>query len=606
MTTEATNKLQGLTGALNPALLSSGGAASTADAGAFTDTFTQQLQQLGSDLQQNANLNPESLTASIVNTPMTADAETLLQNFAAVFGNPLPSAKKIDQSINLDETLGTLNNVLQRLQSLEAANHPVELSPQTAIPIFEANPPVLSVSELPEQSESSSEAPPTSDSLFSALSSSVDERLKDVKTPVINNQMLVSSAQPLMAASELPEQTESTSEIPVASDSLFSALSSSVDERLKDVKTPVMTDQILVHSPKQQALESLPLAEEALPSPALISPLVSKGDKSPEEVKPLKEKTALKMTVADLAGGLIAEMPMVVSVDEEGAGLQVPSEQVLGMGSMSSKESLVQESLLTAKSAINSSQEHGSIVLSQNGLQNSTPMTSSFEQNFNALLGLESPAETKAILESTPSGVNDKNTFLPLSENAIQSSEVGIEKSTFNFAGDVQKLNQTLSSQSSSPTTTMAKTMNDPAWQAELGDKLIWMHKQAVPSVELRLNPEHLGQVLIKIDVQNDQASVSFSAQHLAVKEAIEASIPKLREMLGDQQLQLTDVNVSQHQSEQRQGRDFYQAGEQGKNRQTQNDEALPQNVTNDSLDIMEEIEAGRAIASNGLLSLFA
>ncbi|MEY4720113.1 MAG: hypothetical protein RL563_2731 [Pseudomonadota bacterium] len=551
MTTEATNKLQGLTGALNPALLSSGGAASTADAGAFTDTFTQQLQQLGSDLQQNANLNPESLTASIVNTPMTADAETLLQNFAAVFGNPLPSAKKIDQSINLDETLGTLNNVLQRLQSLEAANHPVELSPQTAIPIFEANPPVLSVSELPEQSESSSEAPPTSDSLFSALSSSADERLKDVKTPL-------------------------------------------------------MTDPILAHSPKQQTLESLPLAEEALSSPALISPLVSKGDKSPEEVKPLKEKTALKMTVADLAGGLIAEMPMVVSVDEEGAGLQVPTEQALGMGSMSSKESLVQESLLTAKSAINSSQEHGSIVLSQNGLQNSTPMTSSFEQNFNALLGLESPAETKAILESTPSGVNDKNTFLPLSENAIQSSDVGIEKSTFNFAGDVQKLNQTLSSQSSSPTTTMAKTMNDPAWQAELGDKLIWMHKQAVPSVELRLNPEHLGPVLIKIDVQNDQASVSFNAQHLAVKEAIEASIPKLREMLSGQQLQLTDVNVSQHQSEQRQGRDFYQAGEQGKNRQTQNDEALPQNVTNDSLDIMEEIEAGRAIASNGLLSLFA
>jgi len=551
MTTEATNKLQGLTGALNPALLSSGGAASTADAGAFTDTFTQQLQQLGSDLQQNANLNPESLTASIVNTPMTADAETLLQNFAAVFGNPLPSAKKIDQSINLDETLGTLNNVLQRLQSLEAANHPVELSPQTAIPVFEANPPVLSVSELPEQSESSSEAPPTSDSLFSALSSSADERLKDVKTPL-------------------------------------------------------MTDPILAHSPKQQALESLPLAEEALSSPALISPLVSKGDKSPEEVKPLKEKTALKMTVADLAGGLIAEMPMVVSVDEEGAGLQVPTEQALGMGSMSSKESLVQESLLAAKSAINSSQEHGSIMLSQNGLQNSTSMTSSFEQNFNALLGIESPAETKAILESTPSGVNDKNTFLPLSENAIQLSEVGIEKSTFNFAGDVQKLNQTLSSQSSSPTTTMAKTMNDPAWQAELGDKLIWMHKQAVPSVELRLNPEHLGPVLIKIDVQNDQASVSFNAQHLAVKEAIEASIPKLREMLSGQQLQLTDVNVSQHQSEQRQGRDFYQAGEQGKNRQTQNDEALPQNVTNDSLDIMEEIEAGRAIASNGLLSLFA
>jgi len=62
----------------------------------------------------------------------------------------------------------------------------------------------------------------------------------------------------------------------------------------------------------------------------------------------------------------------------------------------------------------------------------------------------------------------------------------------------------------------------------------------------LRLNPGYLDPVTIKIDVTQDQASVAFTAQHAAVKEAIDAALPKLREMFSTQQLNLAEVSVSQ------------------------------------------------------------
>lgn len=194
-------------------------------------------------------------------------------------------------------------------------------------------------------------------------------------------------------------------------------------------------------------------------------------------------------------------------------------------------------------------------------------------------------------------------------ENTVDES--GGKTAATGIAGDIARMSNAVRGETAATLPAqqpaMQKHFSDPGWHQELGDKLVWMHKQAVPSVELRLNPEHLGPIFVKIDVSHDQATVAFTAQHLAVKEAIEAAIPKLREMLGGQQLNLADVNVSQQQPEQRQSpREFFQmAGQQGR-QGTAQDEALANGAVNEAQDIVDEIEAGRAIASNGLLSLFA
>lgn len=187
-------------------------------------------------------------------------------------------------------------------------------------------------------------------------------------------------------------------------------------------------------------------------------------------------------------------------------------------------------------------------------------------------------------------------------------ADTEISKSLPGVAADIAKLNQSVRLQTTPAASqpVMTKHFADPAWPNELSEKLIWMHKQAVPSVELRLNPEHLGPVLVKIDVSQDQASVAFTTHNPAVKDAIEAAIPKLREMFGGQQLNLVDVNVSQQQSEQRQQpREFFQmASQQG--RDNRSDLDMNNGQVNEAQNLVDEIEAGRAVATNGLLSLFA
>lgn len=189
-----------------------------------------------------------------------------------------------------------------------------------------------------------------------------------------------------------------------------------------------------------------------------------------------------------------------------------------------------------------------------------------------------------------------------------QAGNGDVDGSLARLTADLHQMNKTVNHGGNAVSVPgMSTHMSQPGWNTELGEKLLWMHKLDIPSAEIRLNPEHLGPISIKIDVNQDQAVVAFTAQHASVKEAIEAAIPKLREMLGNQNLNLADVNVSQQQAEQRQAREsFHMAGEQNRGNnghaQEQSDAVGP-----DSANLLrDEIETGRAIAANGLLSLFA
>jgi len=82
-------------------------------------------------------------------------------------------------------------------------------------------------------------------------------------------------------------------------------------------------------------------------------------------------------------------------------------------------------------------------------------------------------------------------------------------------------------------------------WGQEVGSRVKWMVNSQIQSAELKMNPAHLGPVEVKISVQNDQAIIHFSAQNGAVREALDSAMPRLREMLGDNGVNLADVDVS-------------------------------------------------------------
>ena len=82
-------------------------------------------------------------------------------------------------------------------------------------------------------------------------------------------------------------------------------------------------------------------------------------------------------------------------------------------------------------------------------------------------------------------------------------------------------------------------------WDQVLGERVQWMVGQRVQGAHIRLNPENLGPVEIKLSIHNDQASVQFSSVHGVVREALEAAIPRLREMLEASGVELVDVDIS-------------------------------------------------------------
>ena len=96
-----------------------------------------------------------------------------------------------------------------------------------------------------------------------------------------------------------------------------------------------------------------------------------------------------------------------------------------------------------------------------------------------------------------------------------------------------------------------------PQWQTEFSDKVMMMSRVASQGqnqvAEIRLNPAHMGPIEVRVVMKDDQASITFSAQHGVVRDAIETSLPRLREMFNNSGMMLADASVSEHSLQERQ-----------------------------------------------------
>ena len=94
--------------------------------------------------------------------------------------------------------------------------------------------------------------------------------------------------------------------------------------------------------------------------------------------------------------------------------------------------------------------------------------------------------------------------------------------------------------------------IQNPNWSQQMAQQVSYMIKGGFQQAEIKLNPAHLGPMEIKLMINDDQASINFVAQHAPVRDALDNALPRLKEMLEQQGLNLSDVDVST-QSEQQQ-----------------------------------------------------
>lgn len=94
----------------------------------------------------------------------------------------------------------------------------------------------------------------------------------------------------------------------------------------------------------------------------------------------------------------------------------------------------------------------------------------------------------------------------------------------------------------------LAPRVGEQNWGQVLSQRVLWMIGREQQSAELRLNPANLGPLEVKVSMHHDQASVSLLASTGAVREALEQALPRLRDMLGQQDIQLVQVDIGQRQ----------------------------------------------------------
>lgn len=87
--------------------------------------------------------------------------------------------------------------------------------------------------------------------------------------------------------------------------------------------------------------------------------------------------------------------------------------------------------------------------------------------------------------------------------------------------------------------------VGSPAWSGELGQKIVWLANQHQQVAHINVTPPQLGPIEIRLNLSSDQASATFVSPHAAVRDAIEAALPRLRDMLAESGLTLGNVDVS-------------------------------------------------------------
>lgn len=109
-----------------------------------------------------------------------------------------------------------------------------------------------------------------------------------------------------------------------------------------------------------------------------------------------------------------------------------------------------------------------------------------------------------------------------------------------------------------------------------LGARIGWLADQKIGHAHIRVTPHDMGQIEVKLQLDGDRLHASFSSANAEVRQALESSLPRLREMLGEQGLQLAQADVGQQQHLPQRDAAEIDAGGSGDVRDGASDDTLP------------------------------
>jgi flagellar hook-length control protein FliK len=86
--------------------------------------------------------------------------------------------------------------------------------------------------------------------------------------------------------------------------------------------------------------------------------------------------------------------------------------------------------------------------------------------------------------------------------------------------------------------------LRSPQFPQELGDRVVWLATRQGQVAEVALNPPHLGPLEVRLSLNGSEAGAQFYSPHAAVRDALEAALPRLKEMLAEAGVTLGQAQV--------------------------------------------------------------
>lgn len=91
--------------------------------------------------------------------------------------------------------------------------------------------------------------------------------------------------------------------------------------------------------------------------------------------------------------------------------------------------------------------------------------------------------------------------------------------------------------------------------------RIVWMAEQRIGQAEMRVSPEGVGPIDVRLQMEGHRVVAQFNAANADVRQALEAGMDRLRDLLGQRGMELADAQVGRQRSQDGRGRPSFGAG---------------------------------------------
>lgn len=182
-----------------------------------------------------------------------------------------------------------------------------------------------------------------------------------------------------------------------------------------------------------------------------------------------------------------------------------------------------------------------------------TPATTDTKAPLQNLLSFATHLATGQVAAAVPDAINLGRDLV----DAFRSEDGDAPAPTGHLLAGVGASNQALGLSRTETVNAMEAPSADLQgghFDEDIGDAVRWMADQKIGHAHIKVTPNDLGTVEIRLRLEGDRIHADFTSAQAEVRQALESSLPRLRDLLGQHGFQLAHADVGQQHAPPSQG----------------------------------------------------